>query len=191
MTDTSATGGDFKESVRAKADEVAGQAQQLGDSLHGRATDEAGTRSTQAGEQLGAVSDVMREASQEFRDQGNQIPAAIAEQVADRAERFGRYLRESSGEKLFNDAQDLARQQPWVVAALGLAAGLAVARLLKASGRRGYGGSGNSYYTATTSATTAPRLPAPPPEPVEPPPAFSRAGVPEGTTRPWTGERDV
>ena len=164
MTDSTPMVGNIEEAAKAKAAEVAGQAQQLGESLETRVTEEAGVRSTQVGEQMGAVGDVMHEASRELRDRGNPVPAAIADQVADQADRFGRYLRESSGEKIMKDVQDLAREQPWTVAALAFAAGLAVARLLKASGRRGYTSASGATPTPISSATPAlgpPEVPSP------------------------------
>jgi ElaB/YqjD/DUF883 family membrane-anchored ribosome-binding protein len=191
MTDSGASGGSFQESARAKADELAGQAQQLGDSLQARATDEADARSTQAGEELGAVGDVMRGASRELRARGNELPAAIADQVADRADRFGHYLRQSSGEKLMNDAQDFARQQPWVVAALGLAAGLAVARLLKASGRRGYPGTyGAPQAPGVASAQASTRAELPSAVSGDQTPSFARPAYPEPVAS-RTGNPDV
>ena len=73
--------------------------------------------------------------AEELRSQGNDLTAALTEQVAVRAERLGRYLRETDGRQILDDVQGFAREQPWLVAALGLAAGVALARLLKASAR--------------------------------------------------------
>ena len=190
MTDSTPIGGNIEEAARAKAAEVAGQAQQLGESLEARATEEAGVRSTQVGEQIGAVGEVMHEASRELRDRGNPVPAAIADQVAVQADRFGRYLRESSGEKIMKDVQDFAREQPWMVAALAFAAGLAAARLLKASGRRGYSGASGASPTPT-AATPSPPPELPSPTPVQqtsPPP---RPAIHSQTVRPEGGGSDV
>ena len=62
----------------------------------------------------------------------------MAEQVADRAESFGSYLRDADGERLLRDVEDVARRQPWLVAAGGLALGFAASRFLKASSSRRY-----------------------------------------------------
>jgi hypothetical protein len=62
----------------------------------------------------------------------------VAEQVADRAESFGSYLRDADGERLLRDVEDVARRQPWLIAAGGLALGFAASRFLKASSSRRY-----------------------------------------------------
>ena len=46
-------------------------------------------------------------------------PQPVAEQVADH-ESFGSYLRDADGERLLRDVEDVARRQPWLVAAGGL-----------------------------------------------------------------------
>jgi hypothetical protein len=70
----------------------------------------------------------------------------VAEQLADRAESFGSYLRHANGERLLADVEAFARRQPWLVAAGGLALGFAASRFLKASSSRRYqAGSDQSY----------------------------------------------
>jgi hypothetical protein len=92
-----------------------------------------------------AVQDV-RNVAEQLRAQGKDTPARVAEQVADRAESFGTYLRDADGERLLRDVEDFARRQPWLVAAGGLALGLATSRFLKASsGRRYQSGPDRSY----------------------------------------------
>jgi hypothetical protein len=83
------------------------------------------------------VQDV-RSMAEQLRSQGKDTPARVAEQVADRAEWFGSYLRDADGERLLRDAEDVARRQPWLVAAGGLALGFAASRFLKASSSRRY-----------------------------------------------------
>ena len=76
--------------------------------------------------------------AEQLRGQGKDTPARVAEQVADRAESFGSYLRDADGERLLRDVEDVARRQPWLVAAGGLALGFAASRFLKASSSRRY-----------------------------------------------------
>ena len=64
--------------------------------------------------------------------------------VADQVERFGGYLERASGDQLLRDAEDFARRRPWMVAGIGLVAGLAASRFLKASSERRYGSSGST-----------------------------------------------
>ena len=162
----------LQEAAKQKASEVIEQAEQVGDSIQGRVADETDLRSTLAGEEVGALGHAMRDASEELRSQGNDLTAALTEQVAVRAERLGRYLRETDGRQILDDVQGFAREQPWLVAALGLAAGVALARLLKASARgadpararalpprstaTAFGGSG---YDPATSGAPATRNP--------------------------------
>jgi len=63
---------------------------------------------------------------------------AIAERAAEQTDRLGRFLTEADGERLFAEAENFARRQPWVVAGVGLLAGMVVARALKASSVRRY-----------------------------------------------------
>jgi hypothetical protein len=81
----------LQEAAKQKASEVVEQAEQVGDSIQDRVAEETDIRSTQAGEQVGALGEAMRGASEQLRSQGNDIPAALTEQVAVRAERLGRY----------------------------------------------------------------------------------------------------
>lgn len=140
MTNQSGGTGGVQDAAKQKAAELAGQAQQVSDSVENRAAEEADVRSTQAGEQVGSLGDAMHGASQQLRDQGNDVPAVLTDQVATRVEQLGRYLRETDGREILDDVQTFAREQPWLVAAVGLAAGVAAARLLKASA----GGGGSS-----------------------------------------------
>jgi hypothetical protein len=147
MSDQAIDTSSLQGAAKQTASEVVEQVEHLGDSIQSRVVDETDVRSTQAGDQVGSLGHAMRGASEELRSQGNDLTAALTEQVAVRAERLGRYLRQTDGRQILDDVQGFAREQPWLVAAVGLAAGVAVARLLKASAR----GSGPG---------TAPALPA-------------------------------
>jgi hypothetical protein len=103
-----------------------------------RLRDQIDQRSTQAGEQVQSTVQDVRSMAEQLRSQGKDTPARVAEQVADRAESFGGYLRDADGERLLRDAEGIARRQPWLVAAGGLALGFAASRFLKASSSRRY-----------------------------------------------------
>ena len=62
----------------------------------------------------------------------------MTEGAADRIERFGGYLEQTSGDELLRDVEDFARRRPWMVAGIGLVVGLAASRFLKASSERRY-----------------------------------------------------
>jgi hypothetical protein len=104
----------------------------------GRLRDQVDQRSTQAGGQVQSAAQDVRKVAEQLRGQGKETPARVAEQVADRAESFGSYLRDADGERLLGDAEAVARRQPWLVAAGGLALGFAASRFLKASSRHRY-----------------------------------------------------
>ena len=79
-----------------------------------------------------------RSVAEELRNQGKDQPAKLAEQAADRAERFGDYLQRSDGDTILGDIEDFGRQRPWAVIAGGIALGFAASRFLKASSTRRY-----------------------------------------------------
>jgi hypothetical protein len=98
---------------------------------------QVGQRSAQLGDQIGAASDTIRQVAEQARIDGNDQQARLAEEAAKRAERVSNYLGDVDPERLMADAEDFARRQPWLVAGVGLFAGFALARSLKASsGRR-------------------------------------------------------
>jgi hypothetical protein len=114
----------------------------------GRLRDQVDQRSTQAGDQVQSAAQDVRKVAEQLRGQGKETPARVAEQVADRAESFGSYLRDADGERLLGDVEAFARRQPWLVAVGGLALGFAASRFLKASSSRRYQ-AGSDYRTET------------------------------------------
>ena len=98
---------------------------------------QVGQRSAQLGDQFGAASHTIRQVAEQARVDGNDQQARLADEAAKRAERVSNYLGDVDPERLMADAEDFARRQPWLVAGVGLIAGFALARSLKASsGRR-------------------------------------------------------
>jgi hypothetical protein len=98
---------------------------------------QVGQRSAQLGDQIGAASHTIRRVAEQARIDGNDQQARLADEAAKRAERVSNYLGDVDPERLMADAEDFARRQPWLVAGVGLIAGFALARSLKASsGRR-------------------------------------------------------
>jgi ElaB/YqjD/DUF883 family membrane-anchored ribosome-binding protein len=114
------------------------QAQKVSDQAQGAIRQQVDTRSTQAGDQMASVGQSMRDMSQQLRGQGNDLPAQIVDQAAGMTERLSTYLRESDADQILSDVERFAREQPWAVAAVGILAGLAASRFIKASSRRRY-----------------------------------------------------
>jgi hypothetical protein len=110
-----------------------------------RLRDQVDQRSTQAGDQVQSAAQDVRKVAEQLRGQGKDTPARMAEQVADRAESFGSYLRDADGERLVADVEAFARRQPWLLAAGGVALGFAASRFLKASAGRRYQAGSGSY----------------------------------------------
>src|SRR3954465_2470405 len=123
---TAANGGDggVKEQAQEKAQEVREQAGQQVRKATGQARDRAreqvDQRLTQAGEQVHQHASDLRDVAQQLREQGKKGPAKIADQVAERAERAGSWMKESDADRILSDVEDFARSNPWAVAAGGL-----------------------------------------------------------------------
>jgi ElaB/YqjD/DUF883 family membrane-anchored ribosome-binding protein len=131
------------------AQERAVELKEQGKSKLGETLDQ---RTNEAGTQARKMAQVLRRSGEELSNEGNgQQVAALTEGAADRIERLGGYLERTSGDELVRDVEDFARRRPWMVAGIGLVAGLAASRFLKASSERRYGGSvqaggGSSRY---------------------------------------------
>jgi uncharacterized protein YfiM (DUF2279 family) len=125
--------------VQDKAQEFAGQAQdkaqEVAGQAKGRAQQMVDERSSQAGEQVSKHAGDLKSVGDALRQQGQDGPAKLADQAAQRVERVGSYLSESDADRIVSDVEDLARKNPWAVALGGLALGFAASRFLKASSR--------------------------------------------------------
>jgi hypothetical protein len=138
--------------------------------------DQVDRRSTEAGQRIGMQAGDVRSMAEELRRQGKDGPARVAEQLADRAERFAGYLERSDGDRILRDVEGYARRNPWAVAAGALAAGFAASRFLKASSGQRYRSSverplGSSQRDAAwqpAATSDAPVIPAAEPPIVEP-----------------------
>jgi hypothetical protein len=98
-------------------------------------------RTNEAGVQARKMAQALRRSGEQLSNEVNgQQAAELAEGAADRIERLGGYLERTSGTELVRDVEDFARRRPWMVAGMGLVAGLAASRFLKASAERRYGG---------------------------------------------------
>ena len=132
--------------ARDKTQEQADQALQKG---RGMLRSQVDTRSTQAGQQAQSLAETLRQTASQLRETGDEQKtrsARIADQGADRLERAGSYLSETDADELLSKVEDVARQQPWLIAGAGLLVGIAAARFLKAS-------SSDRYHRAQPSYT--------------------------------------
>ncbi|MDQ3850140.1 MAG: hypothetical protein M3296_05955 [Actinomycetota bacterium] len=126
-----------KEKAREVAGQARAQAQTAAVQAKDKATAQVDERSTQVGQQLGAQGQALEGVADELRRQGNEGPAKVAEQAAQRVKDAGSYLEHTDGESLVQAATDAAREHPAAAAAAGVAAGFVAGRVLKASGGEG------------------------------------------------------
>lgn len=114
-------------------DQVRDKAQEGAQQAKGRVREQVDQRSTQAGEQLTSQAGDVKTLAEELRNQGKEGPAKVAEQAAGHVEKLGGYLQDSDADRILSDVEDYARQNPWAVAAGGLALGFLASRFVKAS----------------------------------------------------------
>jgi hypothetical protein len=142
-----------KERVGEGAQQVQQKAVEAKEQTRERVRREVDTRSTQTGEQMTKTGSALRQTAQQLRGDQQDQQAKILEAVADRTERFGRYLSQTNGDQLLRDAERLARQRPWVVAGGGVVLGFLAARFTKASSSRRYKAGGNGSYGSVGYST--------------------------------------
>ena len=145
----------------AQAKDKAGQAAQQ---ARVRAREQVDQRSTQAGERVRAQASDVRSVADALRDQGQEKPAKLAEQAADRAESLGGYLQDADADRLLRDVEDLGRRQPMAVMFGGLALGFAASRFIKASSEKRYA---TSQGSPTSPPPARPALATPAPWPAD------------------------
>jgi hypothetical protein len=170
MTAQSGTGGGLTEQVRERAGDTLTEARSKGREAVAGQVD---SRSTQAGQRLGDVADQAHQVSSTLRDQGNDSVAKLVDSAAQYTERAAGYLRDSSATTILDDLENLARKQPWAVAAGGLVLGFAAARVLRAS----RSGSGSETGIRDHSRDLDDPFPAYGGEPVGSPGALGTAGL--------------
>jgi hypothetical protein len=133
----------LSEQASAKVQDAASAAQEKASELRQqgsmRMRDQLDQRSTQTGTQVRAMAHALRHSGSELSNQGNADAARVTGQAADHIERLGSYLESKSGDELMRDVEAFARKRPWMLAALGMLAGVATARFMKASSERRFG----------------------------------------------------
>lgn len=129
--------GDGAQQIQEKASEAKTRTRE-------RLREQIDTRSTDTGEQMTSTASALRQTAQRLRTEQREPQAKVLEQIADRTERFGRYLTETDGDRLLRDVERLARRRPWLVAGGATALGFLAARFTKASSSRRYEENGGS-----------------------------------------------
>jgi ElaB/YqjD/DUF883 family membrane-anchored ribosome-binding protein len=104
-----------------------------------RLRDQFDQRSNEAGSQVRSLADALRRGGTDLSNEGNTQAAQLARRAADRVERLGTYLEQKSSDEVMRDVESYARTRPWMLAGLGMLAGVAAARFMKASSEQRYG----------------------------------------------------
>ena len=113
-----------------------------------------------AGAQVSAMTDALRRTGEQLRTEGKDQPARMVEKVAERGERLGGYLERSEPRQVLHDAEDAARQRPWLVAGMAFAGGIVASRFLKASSDD-RSSTGMRASTTSRRASSVPTSPGP------------------------------
>jgi len=137
-----------KERLEEGAQQIQEKASEAKAQTRDRLREQIDTRSTEVGEQMTSTATALRRTAQQLRSEQGERQAGIVDQVADRVERFGRYLTETDGNRMLNDAERMARRRPWLVAVGGSVLGFLAARFTKASSSRRYQQNGDGRYSA-------------------------------------------
>jgi ElaB/YqjD/DUF883 family membrane-anchored ribosome-binding protein len=142
-TDEAAQQEGLTEQASSKVQEATSVAQEKASELReegsARLRDQFDQRSTQAGSQARSLAGALRRSGNDLNNEGNSGAAQLTSQAANRLERLGSYLEEMSGDDVVRDLERFARRRPWMLAGLGLMAGAAAARFMKASSEQRYG----------------------------------------------------
>lgn len=141
-----------EELVSSTQEQFSTKAHELGQDVSFQLREQFDQRSTQAGEQVQAMSHALQSGVEQLRSEGKDVPAKVMAQVAERAEDLGAYLQSAQADRMLMDLEGFARRRPWVTAGVGLFAGFVASRFVKASADRRYKSSrsnGGGYVSQT------------------------------------------
>jgi ElaB/YqjD/DUF883 family membrane-anchored ribosome-binding protein len=142
----------------AKVEDAASLAQEKASELReqgsARLRDQFDERSTKAGSQVRSLAAALRRSGNDLSNEGNGNASQLTTQAAERIERVGSYLEQKSGDELMRDLERFARRRPWMLAGLGMLAGVAAARFVKASSEKRYDENRETESPTRSGATT-------------------------------------
>lgn len=128
-----ATVKDTTRTVKGKANEVLNEAKPMVDEANRQAKSALSGQKDIAVDQLSGLARVLRQSSDQLRQQDQGAFASYSQQVADQIDNMSGYLRERDFEDLMYDAEDFARRQPELFIGGAFTLGLLAARFLKSS----------------------------------------------------------
>jgi ElaB/YqjD/DUF883 family membrane-anchored ribosome-binding protein len=142
MTDEAGQQEALSEQASAKVQDAASAAQEKAVELReqgsARMREQFDRRSTETGAQMRGLADALRRTANDLEYEDKGTATRLTGEAADRIDRIGGYLEQKSGDELMRDIESFARRRPWMLAGLGLLAGVAVARFAKASSEQRY-----------------------------------------------------
>jgi hypothetical protein len=116
---------------------VASEAKDAGRQMAGdarrAAEEQIDQRSTMAGERVGIAAEDARDIAEHLRGRGREAPAKLADQAADRMERFARYLQDADADRIMSDVRRVGRERPGALVAGAAVVGVLIGRVVKAS----------------------------------------------------------
>jgi hypothetical protein len=156
----------LKDKVAPKVQDAASAAQEKASELREqgsvRLRDQFDQRSNQAGTQVRSLAEALRRGGNDLSNEGNSSAARLTGQAADRIEQLGSYLEQKRGDELMRDIEMFARRRPWMLAGIGMLAGVAAARFVKASSEQRYDGyrdTSQQWPTRPDDGDRQPQLP--------------------------------
>ncbi len=155
--DTRSSG--VQEQARQQTQQFAQQARQQAGQLANRGSEQVksqlANQKHQAAQRITPVQSALRETGQQLRNQGQGSVAQYADNAADQAERFSRYLRENEVDDILDEARSVARRRPALFLGGAAALGFLATRFLKSSSEEqdgGYVGYGSSEQTPSATS---------------------------------------
>jgi hypothetical protein len=148
----------------AKVEDAASLAQDKASELRAqgsaRLRDQLDERSTKVGSQVRSLAAALRRSGNDLGDESNGNASQLTTQAADRIERVGSYLEQKSGDELMRDLEKFAQRRPWLLAGLGMSAGVVAARFVKASSEQRKDENRESEWPTRSGATSSSGRPA-------------------------------
>lgn len=138
-------GGAMEEAASAAQD----KAMELRSKSANQLRDQLDTKTTDVGKQAKSVAQAFRQSGERLRGEGNTQAASATDMAAQRVEQLGEYLERIRGDELLRDAESFARRRPWLLAGIGMFAGLVASRMMKASSEQRYEASTTQRPTPT------------------------------------------
>jgi len=140
------------DAAKGATEQVQAQAGQLKDQARDYATSQLTSQKERAAGSLGTVADVLRQTSQQVREQDQGSVAQYIDKIADQAEQFSHTVREQDLSQLLDSTEQWARRQPALFLSGAVAVGFLATRFLKSSRPQQDSGMSSSAYTSQTGS---------------------------------------